>query len=131
MGANGVPAQNFPLEACQGACDYDYNCDWGHLCMHCSNTERVPACNGCGEVGVSYCYRARSDQLRLHGVGGKPSQSYPLGTCKGNCRSDSDCEEGLVCLVRSGIEEVVGCRGVGEAGFSYCYDPSWAGGSNV
>eukprot|EP00980_Cylindrotheca_fusiformis_P016329 scaffold4852_cov76-Cylindrotheca_fusiformis.AAC.1 len=39
------------------------------------------------------------------------SETFPLGLCQGDCDSNSDCDEGLVCFQRDGNEEVPGCDG--------------------
>jgi hypothetical protein len=123
MGVNGVPEWSYPLKPCEGACDYDYDCDWGHNCLHRNATEAVPECDGVGEYGVNYCYKAKREELQIHGIDGFPGHHYPLKECEGNCQSDNDCKDDLLCFIRSGAEEVPGCYGLGEPGFSYCYDP--------
>lgn len=42
------------------------------------------------------------------------------GLCEGDCDSDLDCNNGLVCFQRGGWEEVPGCTGEGSPGFDYC-----------
>ena len=48
--------------------------------------------------------------------------------CQGDCDSDSDCESGLKCFQRDGIEAVPGCIGEGgtydSAGRDICYSTS-------
>lgn len=34
--------------------------------------------------------------------------------CQGDCDSDADCEDGLICFQRRGLEEVPGCLGAGS-----------------
>ncbi len=38
---------------------------------------------------------------------------YLCGECEGDCDSDSDCKDGLLCLQRSGTELVPGCSEAG------------------
>ena len=47
-----------------------------------------------------------------------------MGVCEGNCDSDTDCEEFLICEERIGDEEVEGCDGLGRSGTNYCRQPS-------
>ena len=42
---------------------------------------------------------------------------------KGNCISDIDCKENLICQVRSEDEEVPGCDGQGGTSINYCRYP--------
>ena len=41
----------------------------------------------------------------------KWSTTFPLGLCEGDCDSNKDCQNGLVCFQRNGGEEVPGCVG--------------------
>lgn len=45
-----------------------------------------------------------------------------LGKCAGDCDSDVDCNEGLVCNKRKAFEAIPGCIGAGSEGWDYCYD---------
>ena len=53
---------------------------------------------------------------------------YLCGECQGDCDSDGDCEEGLLCLQRSGFDDVPGCKGEGGSrdmyGKDICYKPN-------
>ena len=42
------------------------------------------------------------------------------GLCEGDCDSDLDCDSGLVCFQRIGLEDVPGCEGEGIPEFDYC-----------
>jgi len=45
VGQNGDPAEAFPLQACQGDCDTDKDCDWGLYChQRESRKDEVPGC---------------------------------------------------------------------------------------
>jgi hypothetical protein len=48
---------------------------------------------------------------------------HVVGLCEGDCDSDSDCESGLKCFLRSGFKAVPGCSGRGHNGADYCYKP--------
>ena len=43
---------------------------------------------------------------------------------EGNCISDIDCVDNLICQVRSRDEEVTGCDGQGGTGINYCRYPT-------
>ena len=69
--------------------------------------------------------------VSLDGVG-NDFFTEPLGLCQGDCDSDSDCGDGLVCWQRSGFATVPGCEGSGSSGWDYCYAPACCGdGPNV
>jgi hypothetical protein len=42
--------------------------------------------------------------------------------CQGDCDSDADCEDGLICFQRGSLEEVPGCLGAGDVADSYSTD---------
>jgi hypothetical protein len=67
-----------------------------------------------------------STTIAAIGFNGSPSEVYPLGLCQGDCDSDSDCADNLVCFQRGPNESVPGCSG-GESGNTdddYCVLPS-------
>ena len=77
--------------------------------------------------GKDYCAARPTDTtLFLRGQNGNPSANFPLAACDGNCDSDSECAEGLICQARSGTEVVPGCDGLGASGKDYCRYPSLA-----
>jgi len=45
------------------------------------------------------------------------TNDFPLGLCEGECDTDYDCRDGLVCYQRNPFEPVPGCSG-GEDDFS-------------
>jgi hypothetical protein len=66
----------------------------------------------------------------MSGVGrnGKPVAAFPLGLCQGDCDSDDDCSDGLLCFMDENYDTVPGCigiRGVSPNGHKedYCYQP--------
>merc|ERR1711971_1081299 len=53
-------------------------------------------------------------------LGNNPSTDLKLGRCEGDCDSDSDCADGLMCYQRDGYDSVPGCAGGGSSGQDYC-----------
>jgi hypothetical protein len=53
----------------------------------------------------------------------------PLGLCQGDCDTDDDCLDELICFQRDYLERVPGCSGQGTASYDYCVAP--IGGSVV
>ena len=68
-------------------------------------------------------------------VGECGEENYHCGRCEGDCDSDSDCLNGLICFERSGSESVPGCAGAGGARDviekDYCIDPSDLGHTSI
>ena len=48
------------------------------------------------------------------------SGAYPLRACAGDCDDDNDCQENLICIVRTNLTQIEGCLGYGEEGYDYC-----------
>ena len=121
-GDNGLPSTAFPLPACSGDCDTHQECFGDLLCLQRSSTEAVPGCSGAGSSGKDYCYKPNGDTtLTYVGDNAKPARSFPLGRCEGDCDTNADCAQGLVCFQRAGVESVPGCSGAGVSGIDYCY----------
>ena len=57
------------------------------------------------------------------GNNNSPASAYPLGICEGDCDSDADCQEGLICYQRKGFYPIPGCTGDGIDGRDYCVIP--------
>ncbi|KAL7543207.1 hypothetical protein ACHAXR_012486, partial [Thalassiosira sp. AJA248-18] len=57
FGNNGLPAEYFPLQECQGDCDSDAECDTdaGLICFERNGYEPVPGCDGIGISATDYC----------------------------------------------------------------------------
>jgi len=112
------------LGVCSGDCDSDADCQDGLECARRDDYERVQGCLGTGEKDQDYCVdpaaRIGSDTLTLIGEG-----IEGLGTCEGDCDSDSDCAGSLRCYDRTGSEKVHGCDGEADAieGRDFCFDP--------
>ena len=127
VGNDGLPAEVFPLQECQGDCDNDGECAAGLYCFgRGSNSfQDVPGCSG-GDTdssGRDYCFVPPPNYLFRVGNNGAPAEVFPLGQCLGDCDNDSECAEGLVCYQRNGDEETPGCYGPGRTGDDYCVDP--------
>ena len=119
-GDNGSPSAAFPLGKCEGDCDGDSDCSGNLKCFQRSGTEAVPGCEGSGVSGKDYCFEVPVAYLWEMGNDGLPEDAFPLGLCQGDCDSDDECQEGLVCMQRSADEVVPGCDGAGETGTDYC-----------
>ena len=54
------------------------------------------------------------------------SLTFPLGLCEGDCDTDEDCQDGLVCFQRNEFESVPGCIGgeENESKTDYCISNS-------
>jgi hypothetical protein len=68
---------------------------------------------------------------KVAGSYGSPSSSVRLGECQGDCSSDSDCAQGLVCVQRdSGSPLPPGCTGPStDYGINFCAKPFSSGSS--
>ena len=119
-GDNGTPSNAFPLGKCEGDCDGDSDCSGDLKCFERSGTEAVPGCEGSGVSAKDYCFEVPEGYLWEMGNNGVPETAFPLGLCQGDCDSDDECQEGLVCMQRSADEAVPGCNGAGETGTDYC-----------
>ena len=64
-------------------------------------------------------------ELDIVGTNGEPPENYPLGLCQGDCDSDDDCQDGLICFFRDPDEPVPGCLGDDSSRSDYCIpDPN-------
>ncbi|CAJ1961945.1 unnamed protein product [Cylindrotheca closterium] len=98
---------NFPLQRCFGDCDTDMECQDGLVCFQRDSFESVPGCS-CGESVESltdYCVFPPGPQEV------DETNDFPLGLCEGECDTDFDCSDGLVCYQRNAYEQVPGCLG--------------------
>jgi hypothetical protein len=139
FGAN-PEAKHFPLQLCQGDCDFNEDCAPGLICHRREANQEVPGCIGGKDlVGESdFCifdpfgegYSPPTDtpsaaptstpkptitQLppkELVDFGGTPPiDKFPLRRCEGDCDTDEDCMDGLICFQRNANETVPGCTG--------------------
>lgn len=92
--------------------------------MHRNGGESVPGCTGNDDTNTDYCFLRPPDYLWKVGNNGAPADAFPLGACDGDCDNDSECAEGLVCMMRSNGEAVYGCTGedFASATDDFCYD---------
>ncbi|KAL3909150.1 MAG: hypothetical protein SGILL_008201 [Bacillariaceae sp.] len=131
-------AKHFPLQLCQGDCDFTEDCAPGLICHRREANEEVPGCIGGADLdgGSDFCifdpfgegYFPPTDtpsaaptstpkptiaQLPprpLIDFGGTPPiEKFPLRRCEGDCDTDEDCMDGLVCFQRNGNQTVPGC----------------------
>ena len=133
VGNDGNPGNTFPLGECEGDCDSDNDCEGEFVCFQRDAGDPVPGCYvGNGDSlnnHYDYCVRPQtyvsSNQLAFKGNNGSPSSAFPLEQCQGDCDSDSDCADGLVCFQRDPNEEVPGCEGGLDDSSSadYCIAP--------
>lgn len=146
---NPIPIQNlgpnpddsmFPLQLCQGDCDFSQDCAPGLICHRREAFGAVPGCIG-GETDPGdsdYCVFdpfgsgftvptpsptlsptvtsrptiPQLESLPLVDFGGTPPLTmFPLPRCAGDCDFDSECAEGLICFQRGAFEPVPGCTG--------------------
>lgn len=121
VGDNQEPEDAFPLNECKGNCQSDADCAQDLKCFFTNEgVDTVTGCNGQIEAGRNYCYLPGHIFLIIAGEDQEPESAYPLRQCEGNCQSDEDCAQGLVCFMRDEFEDVTGCYGDGEQGANYC-----------
>jgi hypothetical protein len=93
--ARGAPPN--PLPNCHGDCDNDSHCAGDLVCFQRFGYEEVPGCSGSGFRKVDFCAeRPTENTLWMKGNNGRPSSSFPLGLCEGDCDTDAECGPGLV-----------------------------------
>lgn len=147
LGNDGYPSPLFPLGECQGDCDDDSECAGNLVCFQrrTGSYQAVPGCLGGESVydGTDYCARrstpitttpgggSHSDnalpEVTLSGNNGRPYQNFPLQRCQGDCDSDRECADNLVCfqrsISRSSSPSVPGCKGFDYDGNDFCVRP--------
>lgn len=105
-------------EICTGDCDRDSDCEGDLLCFQRDSGEEAPP--GCTFEGATpglidtyndFCYRPQPGYISDIG---DCNASNKCGMCQGDCDSDADCADGLICFQRYGFEEVPGCLGAGS-----------------
>lgn len=86
VGDNGDPAYAYPLDACQGDCDDDSDCQEGLMCFHSYVNDTIPGCDGVSTSSVNdYCFERPDNYLFSFGNNGLPAQHFPLPKCGGDC----------------------------------------------
>ncbi|KAG7370840.1 Eukaryotic-type carbonic anhydrase [Nitzschia inconspicua] len=138
-------AKLFPLQMCQGDCDFSEDCAPGLICMRRDPFQDVPGCIGGADypADTDFCVfdpfgpgyfpptdvpavsptlspRPTIEQLPPKPVvdfgGTPPLDKFPLQHCQGDCDTDDDCMDGLVCFQRDANEAVPGCLGGEQLG---------------
>jgi len=110
----------FPLDLCEGDCDYDYECIGSLVCYHREYDpgfpHPIPGCSGYGFKAYDYCIQP---PLRNN------ERDPVLDLCEGDCDSDDECIGSLVCFHKDEHYELVpGCHGWGVSGVrNYCIIP--------
>ena len=75
------------------------------------------------DMRFELCYGVSEPFLTDFGADPTASE-LPLGLCEGECDTDQDCREGLICFQRRGLTPVPGCSGVGLGEYDYCVPPA-------
>lgn len=72
--------------------------------------------------GICECYNGYpKNEIELSGT--NDNQAKGLQNCVGECDSDSQCADGLICFQRSNGESIPGCMGEGGGpAWDYCYN---------
>ncbi|KAL3927051.1 MAG: hypothetical protein SGBAC_013240, partial [Bacillariaceae sp.] len=96
-----------PLSICMGDCDEDSDCGPGLKCFQRIQNTPVPGCSGGLEDKSNSDYCIPIEQPPVVVI----ETTSPLGLCEGDCDSNDDCGNGLVCYQRSEYEHVPGCTG--------------------
>ena len=110
------------LGLCQGDCDSDSDCAEGLVCYDRVRGEPgAPGCRGFPSGEWDYCAFPEHQFVASEPVS-------LLGLCQGDCDSDSDCAEGLVCFDRSTSSDpgAPGCLGEPVDNWDYCVLPEHA-----
>jgi len=90
------------------------------VCYRRWQYETVPGCSGSGVERKDYCADRPANYLFYVGDG---NGDGGLKHCEGDCDSDADCEDSLVCFNRRKYTPVPGCDGTGRKGSDYCIFP--------
>ena len=88
------------------------------VCYQRAMYKPVPGCSGKGVFREDYCAYRVPNYLFYVGQDMGPGA---LGVCEGDCDTNEDCAEGLVCFDRRGYTPVPGCDGTGRRGTDYCH----------
>lgn len=114
------------LPMCHGDCDSDSDCAAGLKCFQRTGYSKVPGCAGVGTEDWDYCYDPAGS---IPISGDNDPEATNLQACTGECDSDRQCAQGLVCFQRDDGETIPGCLNNGEPGdLDYCFDPSFVPG---
>ncbi len=132
--------KQLPLKLCEGHCTLTDDCAIGLICHEHLGFGPVPGCLGGNEVprGTNFCifdpfgqgykqqFKAPTNPptLTAHPTitplppkqaidlgGTPPKEAFPLQRCQGDCDTDDDCDEGLICFQRLSNQAIPGCLG--------------------
>jgi hypothetical protein len=112
--------KNDKLEICEGDCGNDTQCSDNLICFHRNEFEPVPGCYGQGTAAMDYCVVSPSSSPSTSASPTQPG----IGLC-GDCTSDFDCKDGLVCWQRDKYGySIPGCGYMDDYGqyVSYCVE---------
>ena len=107
--------------ACTGDCDDDSECLGDLRCAQRNRwdgLEEVPGCSFLSgdpskTTNYDFCFEPQSVDAGVANYVGEcgADNGYLCGECEGDCDTSDDCEPGLICMSRSGLETVGGCTG--------------------
>jgi len=130
------------LGLCEGDCDSDEDCDEGLYCfIKKKDVLYVPGCDGFDSSRTDYCtYKNATTGLISESVSSTSIElpllfvykenppnisNLPLHLCQGDCDSDDDCVDDLICYTKAFNESSVpGCSGVSITRTDHCIDPN-------
>jgi hypothetical protein len=117
--------ETYWLGECEGHCTGHGDCAPGLYCVPRDAFSSAPGCSdGMGNETTNVCVTAPLGKLLSYGAN-PPIERKPLGACQGDCDTDTDCQEGLMCHQRSELGHVPGCLGGDKDGSKtdYCIVP--------
>ena len=90
--------------------------------MEPTTTESISQSPIIDSSGSTFVLASSLPLIEEIGNNGLPENVFPLPRCKGDCDSDDECEEGLICFFRDGNEAIPGCTGQENArlGIDFC-----------
>ena len=127
---------NTKLGPCEGDCDSDEDCNEGLYCFTKDlSVTSVPGCVGFDMSRTDFCtyknqassnssYTATFPLLFAYEENPPNISSLPLQNCQGDCDSNTDCADGLICYERPANEtSIPGCSGISITRTDFCIDP--------
>lgn len=122
---------NCILKKCQGDCDTDSDCKNGLSCYFrdLDSNSAPPGCNGSPKGKWDYCFEdkgaacsGQKNSNQIVNVSSRSQKQCVLQKCQGDCQTDDDCADGLMCLQRgSGTKLPPGClSGSPKSEWDYC-----------
>ena len=110
-----------PCSRCVGDCSSNNDCIDGLACFYRADNDitTVTGCLGEGSPGIDYCYQPNvPPQL----VERDCNDESPCGLCEGDCDSDTDCAQGLLCFMRCvGTAGLMMLHDMNPASPSHCF----------